>query len=134
MLQFGNFFPWDNPDSVLSSQTEALVRMVKETMVLPVLFLIGGPANVINMAVFARQGLKERINVCQFALSLADFLYLVSSVVLYGEQIHLQLTTKERYLCSQSVCVNILLFSFNELHELRLDITVLVGWALNTNN
>ena len=114
MLQFGDSVPWDNPESVVSSQTEDLVRRLKETMVLPVLFLIGGPANVINMAVFAKQGLKERINVCLFALSLADFLYLVSNMVMHGEQIHLQFTTKERYLTSQSVCI----FSFNGLREL----------------
>ena len=133
ILQFRDFFPWDNPENAVSAQTEDLVRGVKETMVLPVLFLIGGPANVINMAVFAKQGLKERINVCQFALSLADFLYLVSSMVMYGEQIHLQFTTKERYLSSQSVCVDIQLYSFNELRELRIEITILVGLALNTN-
>ena len=111
MLQFGDFVPWDNPESVVDAQTEALVRRVKETMVLPVLCLIGGPANVINMAVFAKQGLKERINVCLFALSLADFLYLVSNMVLYGEQIHLQFTTKERYMSNQSVCVDTCIFS-----------------------
>ena len=54
---------------------------------LPVLFLIGGPANVINMAVFYRQGLKERINVCVFALSLVDFLYLFQSFVQHCEAI-----------------------------------------------
>ena len=96
VLQFGDFVPWDNPESVVSSQTEDMVRRVKETMVLPVLFLIGAPANIINMAVFAKQGLKERINLCLFALSLADFLYLMSIIVIHGEQTHLQFTTKER--------------------------------------
>ena len=134
ILQFRDFFPWDNPENAVSAQTEDLVRGVKETMVLPVLFLIGGPANVINMAVFAKQGLKERINVCQFALSLADFLHLVSNMVLYGEQIHLQFTTKERYLSSQSVCVDTRLYSFNEPREVHLEITVLVGLALSTNS
>ena len=131
MLQFGDLVPRDNPDSVVSAQTEDLVRRVKETIVLPVLFLTGGPANAISMAVFAKQGLKERINVCLFALSLADFLYLVSNMVMYGEQIHLQFTTKERYLSSQSVCLNIRIFSFSEL---SLEITVAVGGALSTNN
>ena len=134
MLQFGDFVPWDNPESVVSAQTEDLVRRVKETIVLPILFLIGGPANVINMAVFARQDLKERINVCLFALSMADFLYLVSSVVLYGEQIHLQFTTKERYLSSQSVSLNTRTLTFNDLRNLNLEITGPAGWALNTNN
>ena len=115
MLQFGDVVPWYHPESVVSAQTEDLVHGVKETIVLPVLFLIGGPANVINMAVFAKQGLKERINVCLLSLSLADCLYLVSNMVMYGKQIHLQLATKERYVSSQSVCS----FSFNGLREIQ---------------
>ena len=47
------------------------------------------------MAVFYKQGLKERINVCLFALSLADGLYLANNMLLYGEQLYLQFTTKE---------------------------------------
>ena len=96
-LQFQeDFLPWDNPDNLVSAQTEDLVRRLRDVVVLPVLFLIGGPANLVNMAVFYRQGLRERINVCLFALSLADLLYLLFHVVMYGEQLHLQFTTKEK--------------------------------------
>ena len=91
-----DFLPWDNPDNLVSAQTEDLVRRLRDVVVLPILFLIGGPANVINMAVFYKQGLKERINVCLFALSLADGLYLLFNIVLYGEQLHVQFTTKEK--------------------------------------
>ena len=56
-------------------------------MVVPILFLIGGPANVLNMAVFYKQGLKERINVCLFALSLSDFLFVLQTFVLYIESV-----------------------------------------------
>ncbi|XP_076462784.1 uncharacterized protein LOC143295106 [Babylonia areolata] len=96
VLRFEGFTPWDNPDSLVSPYSEDLVRRIRNTVILP-LFLIGGPANVINMAVFYRQGLKERINVCLFSLSLCDFLYLLCNVIVHGEQIHLQFTTKERY-------------------------------------
>ena len=71
------------------------MRRLKDVLFLPILFLIGGPANVINMAVFYKQGLEERINVCLFALSLADGLYLANNMLWYGEQLRLQFTTKE---------------------------------------
>ena len=94
-LQFHEFIPWNNPDNILSFEVEDLVHMLKDLVFLPILFLIGGPANVINMAVFYKQGLKERINVCLFALSLADGLYLINNMLMYGEQIYLRFTTKE---------------------------------------
>ena len=94
-LQFHEFIPWNNPDNIISFEAEDLVNKLKDLVFLPILFLIGGPANVINMAVFYKQGLKERINVCLFALSLADGLYLINNMLMYGEQIYLQFTTKE---------------------------------------
>ena len=94
-LQFHEFIPWNNPDSIISFEVEDLVHKLKDLVFLPILFLIGGPANVINMAVFYKQGLKERINVCLFALSLADGLYLINNMLMYGEQIYLRFTTKE---------------------------------------
>ena len=95
VLHYQDFLPWDNPTNVISAETEDLVRRLKDAVVLPILFLIGGPANVLNMAVFYKQGLKERINVCLFALSLADGLYLASNMLWFGEQLQLQFTTKE---------------------------------------
>ena len=94
VLQYQDFLPWDNPTNVISAKTEDLIRRWKNALILPVLFLIGGPANVINMAVFYKQGLKERINVCLFALSLADFLYLLQVIIIRGE--NLDFNRKER--------------------------------------
>ncbi|KAL8607185.1 hypothetical protein ACOMHN_009579 [Nucella lapillus] len=96
-LQTDGQVPWDHPDSLVSARTEDLVRRARDTIVLPILFVIGGPANVINMAVFRRQGLGVRINVCLFCLSLADLLYLANNMLLYGEQIHVQHTTGDKY-------------------------------------
>ena len=90
------FLPWDNPDNIVSAEVEDIARRVKDT-VLPVFFLIGGPANVINMVVYYKQGLKERVNLCLFSLSLADELFLVHMMFLFGEQVHVQFTTKERF-------------------------------------
>ena len=95
-IQFNGFVPWDNPDNLVSVEVEAFADRLKGAIVLPILFLIGGPANVINMAVFYKQGLRERINLCLFALSLADELYLIQCMLLNGEKIHRQFTTSER--------------------------------------
>ena len=86
-LHYQDFLPWDNPTNVISAETEDLVRRLKDAVVLPILFLIGEPANVLNMAVFYKQGLMERINVCLFALSLADFLFVLQTFVLYIESV-----------------------------------------------
>ena len=91
------FLPWDNPDNIVNAAVEDTVRRLKDGLLLPVLFLIGGPANVINMAVYYKQGLKDRVNLCLFALSLADELFLIHTMLLFGEQIHVQFTTKERF-------------------------------------
>ena len=79
------YLPWDNPDNIISVKFEDMVRKIRYVF-LPVLFLIGGPANVINMLVFYKQGLKERVNLCLFALSLADFLDWVYLMCILSEQ------------------------------------------------
>ena len=96
-LRFDDFVPWDNPDNLVSLEAEAFAERLKGAIVLPLLFLIGGPANVINMVVFYKQGLRERINLCLFALSLADELYLIYCMFFNGERIHRQFTTPERF-------------------------------------
>ena len=54
----------------------------------PVVSLLGVVGNALNVAVFFRQGLHERVNVCLFSLALADlvvslffFLFYVKGVV-----------------------------------------------------
>ena len=92
------FLPWDNPDNIVSAEVEDMTRRLKDRVFLPLLLLIGGPANVINMAVFYKQGLRDRVNLCLFALSLADGLFLVQAMFLYGaDQLVLPFDTKERY-------------------------------------
>ena len=91
-----DYLPWDNPDNIFSAEVEQISRRLKNTAV-PIFFIIGGPANVFNMAVFYKQGLKERVNLCLFALSLADELYLIQILFFYGEQVRLQFTTSESF-------------------------------------
>ena len=90
------FLPWDSPDNIITAEVENIIRRIKDILI-PIFFLIGGPANVISMAVFYKQGLKERVNLCLFALSLADELFLIETMLLFGEQIHVQFTSKERF-------------------------------------
>ncbi|KAL8573105.1 hypothetical protein ACOMHN_027365 [Nucella lapillus] len=82
------FVPWDNEDNLIPKQVDVIINVVLTGVFLPLLFLVSFSANIVNMVVFYKQGLKERINVCLFTLSLLDLLYVVtaygySSDVLY---------------------------------------------------
>ena len=89
------FLPWDNLDNIVSAEVENIARRLKDGVFLPILFVIGAPANVINMAVFYKQGLKERVNLCLFALSLADELYLIQAMFVFGiDQLQQQFASK----------------------------------------
>ncbi|KAL8575576.1 hypothetical protein ACOMHN_059640 [Nucella lapillus] len=131
VLKVEGVVPWDNPDSLISADTEDMVHRVKYTVILPLLFLIGGPANVINMAVFYKQGLRERINVCLFSLSVVDFLYLFFNLLFYAEQACLQLTTqftiKEKYGPLMRFMINHSLLSFFGLPWVSQIISALIA-------
>lgn len=67
----------------LSYNTRDFIRMVCSLgLLLPVCF-IGIPANIFNCVVFWIQGLQDRMNLCLFALALADLLYLVITLAIY---------------------------------------------------
>ncbi|KAL8583813.1 hypothetical protein ACOMHN_036448 [Nucella lapillus] len=131
VLQMEGTPPWNNPTNLISAHTEEFVDQVKYSVILPILFLIGGPANVINMAVFYRQGMKERINVCLFVLSLADFLFLLCNMVFYAEQAYLQLSTSftftQRYGPFMRTVINHNLISFYGLPSVTQVISALIA-------
>ena len=56
----------DNLEGLISAATALVIQTVVEVGILPVLVLCGVTMNVINMAVFYRQGLSDRINLCLF--------------------------------------------------------------------
>ena len=87
--------PWNNPENMISRETEFLFDRIKATVLIPVLFLIGFPANCINMAVFFKQGLKERISLCLFSRALLDLACLIVVIVFYAERIYTQFTNSE---------------------------------------
>ena len=51
---------------------------------LPVVSLLGVVGNALTVAVFFRQGLRERVNVCLFSLALADLVVCTLYFLLYG--------------------------------------------------
>ena len=73
----GDFIPWDNPDNLVSQEVEQAVDLVVAVFFLPTLQLLSVPTNVVNMLVFWRHGVRERINLCLFCLSLADLIYII---------------------------------------------------------
>ncbi|XP_076465405.1 uncharacterized protein LOC143297116 [Babylonia areolata] len=73
----GGFIPWDNPDNMVSQDVEQAVDTAVGAVCLPILFLISAPTNILNMLVFWKQGLKERINLCLFYLSCVDFVHML---------------------------------------------------------
>ncbi|KAL8569048.1 hypothetical protein ACOMHN_020491 [Nucella lapillus] len=66
------FIPCENPRNIVSPFVPKMIDLVVHAGIFPVLVTCGVITNVINMAVFARQGLSNRINVCLFSLALSD--------------------------------------------------------------
>ena len=96
ILGMNTTIPWNNPNNLISHEAEQLFDRIKATVLIPVLFLIGFPANCINMAVFFKQGLKERINFCLFSLALVDLICLTEIFMINVERIYTQFTDGER--------------------------------------
>ncbi|KAL8623536.1 hypothetical protein ACOMHN_051146 [Nucella lapillus] len=80
--------PWNHPGNVVSWQTEELFYKVCSGLLIPLFFIFGTPANVLNMVVFYKQGLKERINFCLFFLALVDILHLTPLFIFQVEHIN----------------------------------------------
>ena len=119
ILGMNTTIPWDNPHNLISLEAEFLFDKIKATILIPLLFLIGFPANCINMVVFFKQGLAERINMCLFSLALVDLIYLSAIFVLYAERIYTQFTGDERYGPVLRYMVHnhvIVLFGFGYVH------------------
>jgi len=50
------FVAWDNPDNVITFETYATMDNIFLCYLNPLIFIIGGPANVLSCVVFFRQG------------------------------------------------------------------------------
>ncbi|KAK7496468.1 hypothetical protein BaRGS_00012390 [Batillaria attramentaria] len=82
-----NFVPASKVDSrgLISPETADMMKNVLGAIVLPVLFTIGAPTNSLSMIIFYKHGLRHRINLCLFALSLVDVLYLTFDFILNSD-------------------------------------------------
>ena len=60
-----------------------IVKLVTSNL-MSVVSLLGVVGNALNAAVFFRQGLRERINVCLFSLALADLVVSIFCFLLTG--------------------------------------------------
>ena len=96
VLGVNTTIPWDNPHNLISMETEHLFDRIKSAILVPALYLIGLPANCINMAVFFKQGLKERINFCLFSLAVVDLICLTEIFMIHAERIYTQFTNGQR--------------------------------------
>ena len=65
-------------------QLSLWVATLVNSNLVPVVSLLGVVGNALNVAVFFRQGLRERVNVCLFSLALADLAVSTLYVLLYG--------------------------------------------------
>ena len=70
-------FPQDHPDNIITIETGVLGIKVFCGALMPPLAFSGLFVNVLNMLVFWKQGLRQRINFLLFCLSCADFVLLV---------------------------------------------------------
>ncbi|XP_025091543.1 uncharacterized protein LOC112562477 [Pomacea canaliculata] len=58
---------------LISPEAEFLITKLKSAVIIPLLYLFGGPTNLLNMIVFFKQGLGDRVNLCLFSLAIVDF-------------------------------------------------------------
>ncbi|XP_076465404.1 uncharacterized protein LOC143297115 [Babylonia areolata] len=93
----GGFIPWDNPDNMVSQDVEQAVDTAVGAVCLPILFLISAPTNILNMLVFWKQGLRERINLCLFYLSCVDFVHMLHAFLCNVDRFYLLVNQKGRY-------------------------------------
>ncbi|XP_076448433.1 uncharacterized protein LOC143285105 [Babylonia areolata] len=88
-----SFKPWDNPDNLLDYATSHTLETVINVCVLSLVVLVGIIGNVVNIIIFTKQGLRDRINVCLFSLALADLGYLLA-LFIYKSFSHITLVSK----------------------------------------
>ncbi|KAL8595115.1 hypothetical protein ACOMHN_019153 [Nucella lapillus] len=88
--------PWNHPGNLVSWRTEELFYTICSGLLIPLFFIFGTPANVLNMVVFYKQGLKERINFCLFLLALIDILHLTPLFIFQVEHVNSWFTGKLR--------------------------------------
>ncbi|XP_025105710.1 uncharacterized protein LOC112571113 [Pomacea canaliculata] len=73
---------WNIHEDFLSLQTTRNIEEITSCGFHNLNFLIGSPANILNMIVFYRQGLRDRMNLCLFCLAFTDLMYLMTIFII----------------------------------------------------
>ncbi|XP_076445883.1 uncharacterized protein LOC143283524 [Babylonia areolata] len=87
VVNLSNFQFHDESKDVMSAQVSNFFANLIRGVVIPTLFFIGFPSNIVNMVVFFRHGLKQRINLCLFCLSALDLFYVIVVFLVYAEKL-----------------------------------------------
>ncbi|XP_076444107.1 uncharacterized protein LOC143282374 [Babylonia areolata] len=77
-ISAASLLPCDHPDNLVTKATRLLIQDVVYIGLIPMLTAMGVVVNVVNMFVFVKQGLGDRVRFSLFCLSLADLLALAS--------------------------------------------------------
>ena len=88
LIPHSAFLPDNSPEDLVSYETRRHVWKFVDVYFLLLCVFVSVPTNVINMIVFWKHGIKARINLCLFCLSLVDLLLLVSQFLMYAEEIY----------------------------------------------
>ncbi|KAL8613764.1 hypothetical protein ACOMHN_029621 [Nucella lapillus] len=80
ILQVDNSTATD-PDIIVSDEEFKIASRLIFCGFVPALSLLGLPANILNMVVFYHQGLRDKMNLCLFALAFVDFVYVFSMLL-----------------------------------------------------
>lgn len=84
------YLPWGNDDSIISYENFVLCGRLLTGILIPIVCMIGIPANIINCLVFYTQGLRTRIIFLLFSLALTDLMFDLYVFVLFVERFYSQ--------------------------------------------
>ncbi|KAL8576956.1 hypothetical protein ACOMHN_024232 [Nucella lapillus] len=74
--------PGDEEAGIMDDATYRLVSTALDCGARFGLFYIGAPLNLLNMIVFFRQGLRDRMNLCLFSLAFVDLMFVTSKFIM----------------------------------------------------
>lgn len=82
-----NLTSFDLSFDFVTLQAAYLTIVIADLALIAVVSVFGLPGNVLNAAVFYRQGLGERINLCLFALAVVNLIVLISLLMSTAEEL-----------------------------------------------
>ncbi|XP_076472599.1 uncharacterized protein LOC143302000 [Babylonia areolata] len=111
VFPFSTFAPWLQPEDLVSFATQQAFNRFTNVYLLTVLLFVSVPCNVVNLIVFWKHGLKERINLCMFCLALADLLTVAPHFVWNFDGLYSEISGAPYRFLVMKVCVNTMVHS-----------------------